>query len=188
MPRKPRAEYESGLYHVTARGNRREAIFVHDTDWRRYLALVGRVTIWNRWRCLTYCLMSNHVHLLIETRTPNLGFGMQRLQGTYAQSFNSHHDQVGHLFQGRYWATRIESDAQLWVTAAYIASNPVEAGLVRVAAAWPWSSHAAILDETGPPWLDRNRLLEYFADTGGDPLKRYADFTEAYANLKGLSL
>ena len=132
--------------------------------------------------------MGNHVHLLIETRTPNLGFGMQRLHGTYAQSFNSRHDQVGHLFQGRFKAKRINSDAQLWVTAAYIDHNPVEAGLVSQAADWPWSSHAATLNDTAPDWLDSHRLLTYFEGLGGDPRKRYREFADAYANLKGQSL
>jgi putative transposase len=188
MPRQPRAEFESGLYHVMGRGNRRLAIFVDDNDRRRYLTLLGRVIARTRWRCLAYCVMGNHVHLLIETRKPNLGSGMQRLHGVYAQSFNNRHSQVGHLFQGRFKAKPVESDAQLWITAAYIAYNPVEAGLVRNARDWRWGSHAAILDGAGPDWLDRSRLLELFGGLGGDPEQRYADFVTAYSNLKGQSL
>ena len=85
--------------------------------------------------CLSYCLMGNHVHLLIETREPNLGAGMHRLHGAYAQWFNRRHGFVGHVFQNRYESVTIENDPQLWVTAAYIARNPVTAGLCASAGA-----------------------------------------------------
>ena len=85
MPRQPRAEYEPGVYHVFARGNRKEPIYADDSDRRRYRSMLGRVTTRMDWMCMAYCLMGNHVHALIETRTPNLGTGMHRLQGGYAQ-------------------------------------------------------------------------------------------------------
>jgi REP element-mobilizing transposase RayT len=89
-----------GVAHVFARGNRQQLIFLDATDRRRYLDLLGRVARRLRWRCLAYCLMDNHVHLLIETRLPNLGRGMRELHGDYAQLFNKRHDRSGHLFQG----------------------------------------------------------------------------------------
>ena len=85
------------------------------------------------WRILSYCLMGNHMHLLIETQEPNLGTGMHRLHGGYAQYFNRRHGFSGHLFQDRYDSVTIENDAQLWTAAAYIARNPVTAGLCRTA-------------------------------------------------------
>src|SRR4051794_15735551 len=88
MPRRPRAEYESGVYHVYARGNRKQPIYIDDEDHSRYLARLGQITMEMQWRCLSYCQMGNHVHLLIETRVPNLGAGMHRLHGPYAQYFN----------------------------------------------------------------------------------------------------
>jgi putative transposase len=181
VPRQPRAEYESGVHHVYARGNRRQAIYVDDADRQRYLALLERVTVWMRWRCLAYCLMGNHVHLLVETREPNLGRGIQRLHGTYALNFNRRHGHSGHLFQDRFGAVRIQSDPQLWVAAAYIARNPVDAGLCREVADWPWSSYAAVIDRPPPDWLDIARLLSYFTGHGGDAWERYTEFVEALA-------
>ncbi len=128
--------------------------------------------------CLSYCLMGNHVHLLLETRTPNLGAGMHRLHGAYAQYFNRRHGFSGHLFQGRFDAPPIESDPQLWMTAAYIARNPVDAGLCREPADWPWSSHAAIVDGRAPDWLAAARLESYFGAQGGDGLQRYRELVE----------
>src|SRR3954453_14176723 len=88
MPRSLRPELAGGIHHVYARGACRQPIFLDDLDRRRYLATVARVVQRMSWRCLSYCLMGNHMHLLIETPQPNLGRGMQRLHGTYAQGFN----------------------------------------------------------------------------------------------------
>jgi putative transposase len=175
MPRKPRREVAGGVHHVFARGNRKEDIYLEDADRRIYLALLAGVVVRQRWRLLAYCLMQNHVHLLIETAGPNLGWGMQRLHGEYAQTFNRRHARTGHLFQDRYGSVAVTSDAQLWMTAAYIALNPVEAGLCEDPADWPWASHRALLEGDGPRWLDSARLLWYFAGSGGDPRRRYAE-------------
>jgi putative transposase len=179
MPRKHREEVAGAVVHVFARGNRRQDIFLGDADRGLYLSLLGQVVVRQRWRCLAYCLMDNHVHLLIETPEPNLGAGMQRLHGVYAQTFNKRHGCCGHVFQGRFGANRVKSDAQLWMTARYIALNPVEAGLCARPGDWGWSSHAATLGEPGPAWLDVRRLLGFFAAWGGDGRARYADLTAA---------
>src|ERR687896_722074 len=102
MPRRPRQEVAGGINHVFARGNNRGHVFIDDTDRRAYLTTLGRVTRWKRWRCLAYCLMPNHVHLLLETPQANLGAGMQYLHGSYANEFNERHGRFGHVFQGRY--------------------------------------------------------------------------------------
>jgi REP element-mobilizing transposase RayT len=175
MARKLRTDEEGALHHVTARGNGKQAIFLDDRDRRMYLALLSDVIRRKRWRCLGFCLMDNHIHLLIETPEGNLAAGMQRLHGDYARYFNTRHDRVGHLFQGRYGAVRIESDEQLWAVARYIAANPVQAGLCELAEDWPWSSHALVLTGGGPRWLETDRLLEFFESDGGRPLARYRE-------------
>jgi putative transposase len=176
MPRKPREEFPGAVHHVFARGNRKQRIFVCDEDRVLYLRLLGEVVVRQRWCCLAYCLMKNHVHLLVETPEPNLGVGMQRLHGLHAQRFNKRHKHSGHLFQGRYGAVRMKTDEQLLTVARYIALNPVEAGLCRDAADWPWGSHAAVLRGKTPAWLDAGRLLAYFGANGGVPRERYAGF------------
>ena len=87
-----------------ARGNDRQAIYRDDDDRRLYLDPARRTVARKRWRCLAYCLMDNHVHLLIETPEANLGAGMQWLHGLYGRSFNDRHGRSGHVFQGRYGA------------------------------------------------------------------------------------
>lgn len=160
MPRRPREEAEGAIHHVYARGNRSAAIFVDDRDRRRYLRLLARAVLKQRWRCLAYCLMTNHVHLLIETPLPNLGAGMQRFHGDYALTFNRRHGLAGHVFQGRYGAVRVTSDEQLVTVARYLAANPVKAGLCLREEDWEWSSTAALRRGPAPDWLATGRLLE----------------------------
>ena len=179
MPRKPREEFPGAVVHVYARGNRKQAIYVDDEDRVVYLRILGEVVRRQRWRCLAYCLMKNHVHLLIETPEPNLGSGMQRLHGLHAQQFNKRHRHSGHLFQGRYGAVVIKTDEQLLTVARYIVRNPVEAGLCENVDAWPWGSHAALVRGAAPRWLDSARLLAYFGAAGGDPRRRYDEFVGA---------
>jgi putative transposase len=178
MARRPREECEGAVHHVFARGIARREIYVDNIDRTIYLATLGRVTERQRWRCLAYCLMPNHVHLLVETPLANLGAGMQRLHGDYARMFNERHGRSGHVFQGRYGSVRITTDEQLWTVAAYVALNPVAAGLCETPEGWAWSSHASTLD--GRPrhgWLDVSRLLSYFEGLGGDPREHYAELT-----------
>lgn len=175
VPRRPREEVEGGVFHVYARGNDQRVIFRDDVDRRAYLRTLRCAAEDRGWRLLAYCLMDNHVHLLIVTPRPNLGDGMRWLHGTYAGRFNRRHDRSGHLFQGRYGAKRIKTDPQLWATVAYIAMNPVEADLCRLPEDWPWSSHSLMLGGTAPDWIDVGHLLEYFAGAGGDGRRRYAE-------------
>ncbi len=176
MARKPREEVAGGIHHVYARGNAKQAIYVDDVDRERYLVLLGKTVVRQRWRCLAYCLMDNHVHLLLETPAPNLGNGIQWLHGLYAHAFNSRYSRSGHVFQGRFGAIRVKSDAQLLMVVRYIARNPVEGGLCGEPDEWPWSSHVTALKQPGPAWLDTARLLDFFGTRGGESLRRYADF------------
>jgi len=178
MARKPRVEKEGGVHHVYARGNGRQSIFFDDADRASYLRMLARVVTRQRWRCLTFCLMENHVHLLVETPLPNLGAGMGRLHGTYAQQFNARHARSGHLFQGRFGSKPMESEAQLWTVVAYIARNPVAAGLCAQPIEWRWSSHCAVVNAAAVPWLDQERLLSYYDSLGGEPRRRYRESVE----------
>jgi putative transposase len=177
MDRRQREEMAGGVFHVSARGNNRERLFFDDADFERYLKLLAWVVGLTGWRCLAYCLMPNHVHLQIETPVPNLGVGMQRLQGTYAKKLNARHGRCGHVFQGRYDAVRVKDDPQFWVATKYVARNPVKAGLCERPEDWRWSSDRAVVTRSWPEWLDVRRLLELLSGAGGDPLERYVELT-----------
>lgn len=158
-----------------ARGNGRQRIYLTDVDRFVYLRFLGQCVERLRWSCLAYCLMDNHVHLLLETCEPNLSLGMQRLHGRYAGDFNRRHRRSGHLFQGRFGSNRVTDDEQLLSTLGYIAANPVVAGLCDIADHWRWSSHGAIAAGCPPPWLDVAAVHAYLAPLGGDPRDRYRE-------------
>jgi putative transposase len=179
VPRRPREEEAGAIHHVYARGIDRRVLFVDDEDRRGYLALLERVVGKTMWRCLSYCLMDNHIHLMVETPEPNLGRGMQCLHGDFARQLNRRHGRFGHVFQGRFGSKRLKTESHLWTTAAYIAANPVEAGMCPAPEAWAWGSHAtARVGEAGPRWLDSRRLFELFAALGGDPRQRYCELVQ----------
>jgi REP element-mobilizing transposase RayT len=140
MARRHRQELEGGVFHVYARGNAKGAIFRDDSDRRAYLGLLARAVRHCGWVLHAYCLMENHIHLLVETPHPNLGKGMQFLHGTYARDFNDRHGRSGHLFQGRYGSVLMKDDNQFQIVKGYIELNPVTAGLCDAAEDWPWSA------------------------------------------------
>jgi putative transposase len=138
MPRQLRLEYEGAVYHVMARGDRREAIYHDDRDrlaWVDYLNQVCRRT---EWRVYGWVLMGNHYHLLVETPRANLVSGMQWLQTAYTVWFNRRHNLSGHLFGGRYKAVLIDKGepqgkmlyGYVGTVLDYLHLNPVRAGIV----------------------------------------------------------
>lgn len=170
------------MYHVTARGNGRQTIFEDDHDRRAFLALLRRVIDRFGWRCLTYCLMDNHVHLLLRTPEPNLSRGMQQLKSAHAQAFNRRHQRVGHLFAGRYGAQLVQQDAHLLEVFRYVALNPVRAGMCVNASVWPWSAHAALAGfAAAPAFLHTEEAWSWFAPAGPGSIapQRYLAFVEA---------
>lgn len=124
MARPPRPLLPDGLYHVSARGNERATIYRDAGDRRLFLELLAKGVERYHWRILSYCLMTNHYHLLVQTPLANLSRGMRQLNGVYAQSFNRRHNRVGHLFQGRYQARVVQADAHLLSAMRYIVRTP----------------------------------------------------------------
>ncbi len=168
MARSLRIEYPGALYHLTARGNRGEAIYLDDGDRRAFLDILGEVIEHFGWLCHGYCLMDNHYHLLIETPEANLSRGMRQLNGVYTQRLNRAHGRVGHVFQGRYKALLVERDAYLLELARYLVLNPVRAGLRKRAEDWPWSSYRATAGmATAPDWLTTDWLIDCFGGRRG---------------------
>jgi putative transposase len=174
MARRPREEEPGAVHHVWARGNRKELVFHDDVDRRLYLRLLAFAVAKYEWLCLSYCLMDNHVHLLVETPQANLGRGMQWIHGHYGAYFAKRIERPGHVFQKPFGSKRVKDESQLWTAIRYIAQNPVDAGLCETAATWEWSSHAAVVGAAAPAWVARERLLAYFEGLGGEPAERYA--------------
>jgi putative transposase len=129
MARPLRLEFEGAIYHLTARGNRREAIFLDDGDRERFLELVGKSVTRYEVEVHGYVLLGNHFHLLARTQRPNLSRWMHWLLVSYTTRFNRRHHKVGHLFQGRYKSLVVEEGEYLLELSRYLHLNPVR-GLV----------------------------------------------------------
>ncbi len=163
MSRPLRIEYPGALYHVTARGDGREHIFLDNGDRMIFLALCADVVGRFGWLCHAYCLMDNYYHLIVETPEANLGRGVRHLNGVYTQRFNRTHERAGHVFQGRYKAILVEKEAYLLELARHIVLNPVRAGLTDDVAAWGWSSYRATAGlQRKPAFLTTSWLLGRF--------------------------
>ena len=140
MPRLPRNLLPpEGIYHVTTRGVARNAIALDDDDRRLFLRLLAAAVRREAWRCLAFCLMTNHYHLVVETWLDRLSRGLHRLNGLYAQSFNARYKRSGHLFGDRFSAFVIRDDEHLRNACEYVRQNPVRAGLCKEASKWPWA-------------------------------------------------
>ncbi len=172
MPRSIRIEYEGAYYHVMARGNRREAIFIDDEDRLSFLRTLGEACKMTGWRVHAWVLMSNHYHLFIETPEANLVEGMKWLQNSYTRRFNVRHKDWGRLFGDRYKAILVEGkNAYYYETLLdYIHLNPVRAGLINPANGqsvldYPWSSLAdgyVLQPNKRQPWMACADGLEIF--------------------------
>jgi putative transposase len=177
MTRPLRLSFPGAVYHVTSRGNARHDIVADDRDRSQWLSLLAHVVDRYGWLCHAYCLMDNHYHLVIETPKPNLSIGMRQLNGRYTQAYNRRHEQVGHVFQGRFTAILVEKDAHLRELCRYVVLNPVRAKIVSHPRLWMWSSYRATVGETkAPGWLTRDWILSQFGQRGGPAQARYRTF------------
>ncbi|MGH3112167.1 MAG: transposase [Gaiellaceae bacterium] len=150
MPRPPRINVANGVYHVTARGNRKQPIYYEDGDFGLFLRLLDNVAARQGWRCDAFCLMTNPYHLVLRTPNPDLSSGMHRLNSAYAHWFNDLHGFDGHVFEKRFRAVPVESDWHMLELSRYVPLNPVRAGLCGDPAAWRWSSYNAMLGAGRP--------------------------------------
>ena len=155
MPRRPRLVVPGVPHHVTQRGNNRQAVFEAAEDRRLYLQLLAAHARQDGARLLGYCLMTNHVHLIVvPERADSLARAFGRTHAEYAQAVNRAEHRSGHLWQNRFFSCPLDT-AHLEAALRYVDLNPVRAGLADVAWHWPWSSaRAHAVAGTADPLLD----------------------------------
>ena len=129
MPRPLRKRSEYGYYHVMIRGNGKQIIFEVRDDYIYFLNLLKRYTSEENVKVCAFCLMNNHVHLLLFDKNDRLSLFMQKIEVAYTWYYNHKYDRQGHLFQGRYTSVPIENHVQLLSAFRYILNNPREAGI-----------------------------------------------------------
>lgn len=159
MARRPRVFAPGLLYHVIVRGNQRQKTFWDKRDYQAYLERLTRYRKKFGVTCYAYCLMPNHVHLLIEGSKEPLSKFMQGLQQAYTQYFNRRHNKVGHLFQGRYHAIVCEKDEYLLALVRYIHLNPVRAKLAQKPEQCLYTGHAEYCGSKSGEIIDSQLVL-----------------------------
>jgi putative transposase len=135
----PRNLLPDGIYHVTTRGAAAAPVFLDDDDRLYFLRLFAKTVDLDSWHCHAFCLMTNHYHLVVEGFRQALSAGMQRLNGIYAQSFNTKYGRWGHLFGERFWCRPLDED-NLGVVCTYVLANPIRAGICEDIDEWPWAA------------------------------------------------
>lgn len=183
MARPPRVQYEDAFYHITARGNARQKIYLDDFDREMFLDIIGKAFARFGFIIHAFVLMDNHYHLLIQTPNANLSHIMRHINGLYTQAFNRRHKRVGHVFQGRYKSIIVDRDAHYLELIRYIHLNPWRAKMVSALEQFRYSSHKAIVDPSWGKkwhaWYDRSLVLKEFGRKENEAIAAYRSFINA---------
>jgi putative transposase len=150
-------------YHAGSSGNNRGPLVLDRTDCEIFAEELNRVAIKYEWKVFDWCLMTTHTHVVMQTTQEAFSAGFQELNGNHSRRTNLRHDRRDHTFRHRPWAEAIVSDAHLVAAMLYVTRNPLAAGMVRNAAAWPYAGYRAIMGlEPAPPWLAVDEVLRLF--------------------------
>ena len=180
MARPLRLHIPHAFYHVMSRGNAKQTIFLDAADYERFLELLEATSVRFGVLCRAYCLMPNHFHLLLQPDTNPLSRMMQQLNSAYSQSFNSRHERVGHVLQGRFKALLVDRDEYFLQLLRYIVLNPVEADLVDDPSEWRWSSYRATAGlRDVPSFLALDDVWRMFAPSENEARRRFIAFVDA---------
>lgn len=164
MPRKKHEWCEGSKIHVIARGNRRSDIFKDENDYKTYLNCLNEAMkhYENKYKIIAYVLMTNHIHIVIETTDKDVSDLVKRVHGIYAQRFNKKYNYVGHLFQDRYKGIIIKNDLYLLALSRYIHLNPVKANIVKKPEQYKWSSFSTYIGKANQKIVSTEIILNYF--------------------------
>ena len=147
MSRQKRDRSSTGVYHIMLRGINRGDIFLEDDDKDVFLNILLQKKSKGEYTLHAYCLMDNHLHLLIQEKEDYIARIMKRIGITYVSYFNKKYQRIGPLFQDRYKSEKVENDGYLLTAMRYIHNNPVAAGLVKNQGAYKWSSYNEYLKQ-----------------------------------------
>lgn len=162
------------------RGNHRQAIFGDKTDYQYFLILLADIQKRYPFELHSYCLMTNHYHLLIETREKEIWFIMKRLVQLYTCYYNNKYRTTGHLFQGRYRSCLIRDDTYFLQTSRYIHLNPVKARMISYPEDYLWSSYQTLIGMNHFPLVTVEKTLSYFKKDARIRYRAFVEDTETF--------
>ena len=179
MSRPLRIQFENAWYHVMNRGRRGEKIFQDKEDFIIFIELLEELNEVFRINVASYCLMTNHYHLLVQTPDANLSRSIRHLNGVYTQKYNKRHNYAGPLYRGRYKSIVIDSDSYALELVRYIHRNPLEAGIVDDINKYQWSTHKAYLSSAEEwKWLHKDYILKLFSKSKPESIRLYKQFVK----------
>ncbi len=147
MPRLPRQKSESGIYHVMLRGINQQVIFEESEDYFKIIETIEKYKAVSGYKVFAYCLMSNHIHILLKVEKEEINLIMKRIAGSYAYWYNWKYYRKGHLFQDRYKSEPVEDEKYFLTVLRYIHQNPAKANLVENIDEYKYSSYNEYIDE-----------------------------------------
>jgi len=162
MPRKPRKKSQSGIYHILMRGINRQVIFEDEDDYSCFLQILGKYKKPCGYEVYAYCLMGNHIHILLKEGQEPLEKVMRRIGGSFVYRYNTKYERIGPLFQDRFKSEAIENDRYFLTVLRYIHQNPVKAGIVEKPEHYKWSSMAEYMGKLGI--VDTAFALSFFGE------------------------
>jgi REP element-mobilizing transposase RayT len=174
LPRYARNIGESGVYHIMLRGINRQAIFEDDEDIQRLLETLARYKETCKYELYAYCIMSNHVHILIKETEETISNVVKRISGSYVYWYNKKYDRCGHLFQERYKSEVVDNDEYFLTVVRYIHQNPIKAGIVKDISAYKWSSYNEYIKETNI--VNKEFVLGMFSGDKKKAIELYSKF------------
>ncbi len=178
MPRQARRKGEFSIYHIIQRGNERKNLFISDDDRSRFIETLEKMKKKYNFLLYAYCLMDNHVHLLIDDNGNDISMLVKSINISYVYYFNRKYKRCGHLFQDRFRSELIDNDGYLLEVSRYIHNNPVRAGIVKEPPEYRWSSYSIytgrVKDICG--LIDKGRILDIFSSNRVKAVKEYAQF------------
>lgn len=179
MPRKCRCLSKSKIYHVMVRGNEKKSIFVDDEDRYKFISIIRDKKENNEYLIYAFCLMDNHVHMIIKEEIDSISRIMRRINTSYAYYFNKKYDRVGHVFQDRFKSEEIESERHLLAAIRYVHNNPVKAKMVKEPSEFIWSSYNSYIDKGSYKnnIISKEEILGYFSSNIGAAIALFVKYS-----------
>ena len=148
MPRQARRKSESRIYHIMLRGINQQQIFEDSEDCEKFLQILKDCKVVSEYKLFAYCLMGNHIHLLVREDKETIEQVMKRIATRFVYWYNVKYQRVGHLFQDRFKSEPIENDAYFMTVIRYIHQNPVKAGICKNVCEYEYSSYKSFFDNS----------------------------------------
>lgn len=179
MPRQRRQLSETKIYHIMIRGNQRQNIFLDEEDKIKFIEILKKKKAHQEYLLYAYCLMNNHVHLLLQEYQDELSRIMKKINVSYVYYFNRKYQRIGHLFQDRFKSEKIEKENYLLATISYIHNNPVKAVIAQAPAEYQWSSYNQYVNPKEvifPLIIEREKLLSFFSSNETKAIQAFIEY------------